>query len=97
MDHKINQGHRLKATYAALYALGATIPADGISVALLSSTLAKHLDADTFTGLLHELDRRRIVRILVPAAEGAPVLIERGPEYKDGLERVRLASEKRLF
>lgn len=80
----------LRATYAALYALGTTIPPQGMAYDDLRSTLGAHLDKDTFHGLICELQRRKVVAAFPP---GRARLVLRGPEYHDALERLRLAGE----
>ncbi len=89
---KAPEPRHVKATYAALYAMGSAIPKEGISSIRLATDLAKHLDSETLQGLLLELERRRIVRIMLDQAY--PPFIFREQEYIDGLERLRLAAEQ---
>lgn len=78
----------LRATYAALYALARTVPAEGIPEHRLRDGLGARLDKETFLGLLNELNRRKVVRL-----DTLSLVITRGDEYADGMERLRLAGE----
>lgn len=80
---------KLRATYAALCAVGSVIPHRGIEVSELRRALAPHLDEETLEGLVRELGRRKIVSI--PLKD--PAILVRGSEYMEGLERLRLACD----
>lgn len=82
---------QMRATYAALYALGTVITEKGLLVKDLTSGLARHIDAATFNGLIKQLEAWRIA--LVVHSDLGDVLI-RGPEYDDGMERIRLAGQE---
>lgn len=86
-----NRKH-LAATYAALYQMAKFIPAPGIGLEILAAIAveSKKLDRPTFDGLISELERRRVVAI-VP--RGPELVLMRGREYADGLERLRLVGE----
>ena len=80
----------VRATFAALYALASTIPEDGIPEQEIRDRLAGHLDPETFIGLVHELQRRQVITVRQTKERR---MLFHGREYKDGLERLRLAGE----
>lgn len=86
MKNPLPTPRQLKATYAALYALGEAIPEGGIDSGVLFMALQRQLDLPTFNGLVDTLVRGKI------ASKRGKVL-DRGPEFADGLERLRLAGQ----
>lgn len=84
------QKNHLRATYAALYSVAAAVPEAGVGLNVMAESLGHHLDRRTFDGLVSELERRKVLD-LVP--RGFEVVLMRGREYVDGLERLRLVAE----
>lgn len=77
----------LLATYAALYAVGKAIPGEGVTVVGFAGALAGRLPVATIRGLMLSLCKMKV-------ADVSGLNLSRGPEWKDGLERIRLASEE---
>jgi hypothetical protein len=91
MDAPAPKKHHVRATLAALYALGTTVPEEGIALEELRTRLASHLEEKTFHGLLEELQRRKVLTLALIRDQRT---LLRGPEYTDGLERLRLTAEQ---